>query len=529
MNDQFEMSGYKISTNPDFMDKQNHLTTPLKWELDKLHPLIKKGNTSIIRKLIHLIERYPKNPQLKNYLSVAYGSMGNEAKAVEVNNWILKEHPDYLFGLLNKAYQLIVDNKPEGVPDILGQNMELKSLYPHRDEFHLAEVTGFYKLTVFYYTALNDFEQAETRLEILSSVAPDHPDTEAASKHLMGERFEFGMRQLVKDADNNVNVPSVEKSLQTKERPIFNHPELEWLYQFDSNIESEKLMAILALPRETLIEDLKTILNDIVCRYEYFRGLDDRGMLKEEHCFFGLHAVYLLGELEAEEALDSLLETFKYDSDFLHFWYYDLFVETFWDPLLRMGKNQIDKLKNFVLTPNLDTYAKAEIVATLAQISFHYPERREEVIEWFKSIMIHFTQLKPDSGIIDNDQIALMISHAMDIQAVELIAEIKQLFDLRYVSEGITGSFKSVKNDIERVPGYSCKNELLNIYEQYDELNGDGNENDYNPPGKELDLFGANESPKEIIKPVIPSINIGRNDPCFCGSGKKYKKCCLNK
>jgi preprotein translocase subunit SecA len=23
--------------------------------------------------------------------------------------------------------------------------------------------------------------------------------------------------------------------------------------------------------------------------------------------------------------------------------------------------------------------------------------------------------------------------------------------------------------------------------------------------------------------------NVGRNDPCPCGSGKKYKKCCLNK
>ena len=24
-------------------------------------------------------------------------------------------------------------------------------------------------------------------------------------------------------------------------------------------------------------------------------------------------------------------------------------------------------------------------------------------------------------------------------------------------------------------------------------------------------------------------MKIGRNDPCPCGSGKKYKKCCLNK
>jgi SEC-C motif len=25
-----------------------------------------------------------------------------------------------------------------------------------------------------------------------------------------------------------------------------------------------------------------------------------------------------------------------------------------------------------------------------------------------------------------------------------------------------------------------------------------------------------------------PFRNIGRNDPCPCGSGKKFKKCCLN-
>lgn len=28
---------------------------------------------------------------------------------------------------------------------------------------------------------------------------------------------------------------------------------------------------------------------------------------------------------------------------------------------------------------------------------------------------------------------------------------------------------------------------------------------------------------------VIPNMKIGRNDQCHCGSGKKYKKCCLNK
>jgi uncharacterized protein YecA (UPF0149 family) len=33
---------------------------------------------------------------------------------------------------------------------------------------------------------------------------------------------------------------------------------------------------------------------------------------------------------------------------------------------------------------------------------------------------------------------------------------------------------------------------------------------------------------KEIEKP-LPKQKAGRNDPCPCGSGKKYKKCCLDK
>ena len=27
-------------------------------------------------------------------------------------------------------------------------------------------------------------------------------------------------------------------------------------------------------------------------------------------------------------------------------------------------------------------------------------------------------------------------------------------------------------------------------------------------------------------KPIIAEKKVGRNDPCPCGSGKKYKKCC---
>lgn len=31
------------------------------------------------------------------------------------------------------------------------------------------------------------------------------------------------------------------------------------------------------------------------------------------------------------------------------------------------------------------------------------------------------------------------------------------------------------------------------------------------------------------VKPIVrPGSRLGRNDPCPCGSGRKYKKCCMN-
>jgi peptide deformylase len=34
---------------------------------------------------------------------------------------------------------------------------------------------------------------------------------------------------------------------------------------------------------------------------------------------------------------------------------------------------------------------------------------------------------------------------------------------------------------------------------------------------------------EDKLEPMQVKKKIGRNDPCYCGSGKKYKKCCINK
>ncbi|WP_332842011.1 SEC-C metal-binding domain-containing protein [Parendozoicomonas callyspongiae] len=49
---------------------------------------------------------------------------------------------------------------------------------------------------------------------------------------------------------------------------------------------------------------------------------------------------------------------------------------------------------------------------------------------------------------------------------------------------------------------------------------------------KTMDDASIDDSEEEYWEPaqepLIKGPKAGRNDPCPCGSGKKYKKCCLN-
>ena len=523
MHEQFEFSGFHVTTDPDFMDEQNQLTPHLKREINNLFPQISSGNKTVIRKLKKLIERYPENPQLKNYLSVAYNAAGRINMMRKINEWICKDHPDYLFGVINEANLAISDNKLEKVPELIGEKLDLKALYPEREVFHLSEVTSFFKLLVSYYTTKGDIQKAEEKLRILTEIAPEHYDTKEAERLFLMQSMESGFERLkeMEKSKIKVKVKGTYHDIQTREKPVFIHPETEWLYQYGVNIEKEKLERLLALPRATLIQDLQTVLKDIIRRYQYFRELDGAGELSEHGAFFGCHAVFLLGELEASEALDDIMETLKQDNDFLFFWYFDLLTEDFWDPILKTGSRQIKKLKEFILTPHIDTYARQEVANALSQIALHYPERRKEILDCLESIMDVIIEANPASGLVDSVFNGFLVSDVLSLRATDLMGKIEQLYQKGYVAEGVVGSLDKIKGEILKEPGFNPKKELSGIFERYEKLQKIAN--------KIKSFKKENEVVPSIGKPVTSSPKVGRNDPCPCGSGKKYKKCCWNK
>ncbi len=232
-----------------------------------------------------------------------------------------------------------------------------------------------------------------------------------------------------------------------------------------------------------------------------------------------------MGELEATELLEPFLQTLKQDSDFLHFWYFDLLTEDLWEPLLKAGKDQLEKLQEFVLTPHIGTYARSVVLTVFSQIALHYPEHRNEITDCLGKIMDSILMAEPDSGIVDSELNGFLVSDAIEIQGVELLDKIERLYEKGYVSEGVAGTLDSIGKDISKKPQISYKKEFKSVFERYDDLNRIA-QNNFSVRDKleKKESFFNYEN-----KPVVSEPKVGRNDPCPCGSGKKYKKCCWNK
>lgn len=452
---------------------------------------------------------------LKNYLSVAYHVRGNTQKAAEINASMLAEHPDYLFARLNKANFYIEHAEFNKVPELLGTALEISQLYPEREVFHIGEIINFYKVIIRYYAAIENLELAEKKLEELKNLTPDSEGAEEAEEYL----FVLRMKNAVDFYEQERKLVITPKTLklmpeQSEEAPQFNHPEIQNLYRFGLDIPQENLREILALPRASLIEDLEKILQDGAERYESFTSL---GWEEETHTFV-LHALFLLMELKATESLPKIFSFLEYDADFLEFWLGDHKTDSLWQCFYHLGFPYTTALKEFLLKPGVDTYVKASVSEALYQIILHHPERRSEILTVYSEVLTRFSEASLEDNLIDSDFLGLTISDIAECKLFELKPLIKDLFDKGYVALGIGGDYKAVEKQFSEPKENYFKKEVFTIFELYDDVLN-------NWHGYKEDLEYDSYKPLQPVQSA--TINIGRNDPCPCGSGKKYKKCCM--
>ncbi|WP_301201191.1 DUF1186 domain-containing protein [Plebeiibacterium marinum] len=514
-------STYNITNDTSLLNDIYGITPQINSHIQKAYKMALSGNASQVKKLQDFIEKYPQIPHFKNFLSVLYQKRDQEDKAYETIKRTIQENPDYLFGKLNYADMLIDEGELERIPEILGEEMELYALYPERDTFHISEVTSFYQLKARYCMMNKDLDGIEECGEFLDEVAPDSNAANMVTRMLAMETMRQGMVRMEREQEDRIVAEFESEAANSNkvEEPEFTHSEIFALYQNDMHIDREILHNILTLPRTSVIKDLEQVLVDSIERFNHFHSL-----LKEDdgNVDFMIHAILLLGELEAVESLPVVLRMLSQHEEYFDMYFSDYLNDGLWEPVYKIANSKLDELKAFMLEPNKHTYAKSMLFKITEQIVAHQPERKQEVVNWYQDLCTEYAKCSVGDNIIDNEMFAFLIWSYADIVGKDAGPYIKPLFTKGWVAEGICGSYNDIISESKK--DRISKDEILDIDKRYDDLLNKWfdfmNEKEYETPFNSSIWDNVNQ-------PVLNESKVGRNDPCPCGSGKKYKKCCL--
>ncbi|MFC5284696.1 DUF1186 domain-containing protein [Pedobacter alpinus] len=475
---------------------------------------VNKVKSFTTKKIIKLIEQYPKCPQLKNYLAVAYQSRGERDKLNEINQQILIDHPDYLFGLFGLVTKQINENKFDEALTTLGSTLLLKDLYPDRDLFHLAEVLGYFKLVIMYYAGLGKLAEAEEVLQQMKEINKEHIDVEEAEGLLYDLRMKTSLNYLTnlnsKKKKRGINI--LENIPQITKPPKFNHTEINYLYANDITIEQELIHEILALPKQTLIEDLESLLKDAEFRFGHFYSLKDNKFLD-----FPLHAIFLLMELKSESSLPKILNFLKGDEEFLDFWLGDHITETLWQCLYKLAFNNTKALAAVLIDDNYYTFIKSTVSEALCQMALHNQHKQDEISDIYCATLNYYNASNFDEELIDKNYLGMLIGDVIDTNQKQLLPIIKELYEKDFVDTMVNGDFNYLKKAFDNLNVNYHKMDINNIFEIYENTTYNLGSNYYE---NEFQDWGS-------LEPIKADPKIGRNEPCPCGSGKKYKKCCI--
>lgn len=222
-------------------------------------------------------------------------------------------------------------------------------------------------------------------------------------------------------------------------------------------------------------------------------------------------ALHLLSVIGGTEAINAFIKSIKKYYDDTADW----ITEDMSAVLANFGIESFDEIKNMLLDKDeVDMFVRAGAARALFLISEKYPETREKSIKTIR-----------DAISFENDDITRSCF----------------MYELVYFKDPDSLPF------IE----FYFKNDMINdgwmilddVYQYYYESDSNNRSSLGNTVAKDsLDIFKdtpdnfyrnsnqgkyINDNNYQSIAKKILKKETGRNDPCHCGSGKKYKKCCL--
>jgi len=233
---------------------------------------------------------------------------------------------------------------------------------------------------------------------------------------------------------------------------------------------------------------------------------------------------YLLGEWQIAQAYRPLLHMLRRPTKTLDHTLGDAVTEVSFRVIAGTFDGDLQPLFEAILDIQADDFARISLMSALVLISVLHPERRPVIEEFIRTFRTR--QIKASTDVLLGWTEAIA-----DLGLEDMTAAVRELFDKGMIPKDYC-SFSDFLEDLNSTldagaPGNHRYGKGL-ITDSITELS---KWHCYS------DAFFEQQKTRKVSNDVrvapwieflkTPAPSVGRNDPCPCGSGRKYKMCCL--
>lgn len=253
------------------------------------------------------------------------------------------------------------------------------------------------------------------------------------------------------------------------------------------------------------------------------RAIEERDELKEGYQLH-FYALFLLGEFHDRESFSKIVELVTLPGEVLDYLIGDTTTSGLKDILYNTYNGDMDLIKSTIMNEYVDEFVRAALLDVLGQL---YLDGFLEELELKNFIKENIYNGKEHNYIFNEFATIICRCHFVD-----MLPEIKYMLDIGLMDEMCMGKYDSCVDEMFTYRDYDqsfCKTSISTV----------DNLKSWAMFERDIDSFGNEAGRKEFEKLIKSTMKIskeqdmkrkvGRNDACPCGSGKKYKFCCLNK
>jgi hypothetical protein len=175
--------------------------------------------------------------------------------------------------------------------------------------------------------------------------------------------------------------------------------------------------------------------------------------------------------------------------------------------LSMIGPGAIPTLERFLADDGIEEIGRISVPACLVRMARDHPDERDTCV----GVLVKQLEKFETNGPALN---GFLIIGLIDLGATQAIGLIRQAFSENQVDLSILGDVEDAEIEMGLRINRSTPRPRLDLL------------------GHPLDVdsFAGDAVCDDAIRkfPVQHAVKVGRNEPCPCGSGKKFKKCCLH-